>query len=145
MTSGSRAERELLNTLEDDHGFAAMPAGSSGSGTDRARPDVIAGHRASAGVPGTGGPTVVAIEVKKRTSDWPTNVQLDRGEVEALQSFATRFGARPWLVVRPHRGRSEQDWHCWPVAALGRTDAGNRAIRQADLPGATLAEVVGDE
>lgn len=144
MSSGYAAERELSNTLEDNHGFAAMPAGGSGSGTDRPRPDVIAGHRAAAGVPGTGGPTVVAIEVKKRTSGWPTNIQLERAEVEGLQSFATRFGARPWVVVRPHRGRSDQDWHCYPVSRLGRTDAGNYAIRQADLPGATLSEVVAD-
>jgi Holliday junction resolvase len=145
MTAGANAERELSNTLEDEFGFRAMPAGGSGSGTDRARPDVIAGRRSETGVPGATSPTLVAIEVKKRTSDWPQAVHLDGAEIRNLWDFASGFGATPWVVIRPHRGRSDQDWHCYPAADLGTTDAGNRAIRQADLPGATLAEVVGDE
>lgn len=142
MTRGHDAERELSNHLEDEHGFAAMPAGGSGSGTDRARPDVIAGHRPTAGVVGQASPTLLAIEVKKRTSDWPCGVHLDGDEATELLDFAARFGATAWLVVRPHRSRSAQDWHCWPITDLGRTNSGNPAIRQTDLPGETLAEVV---
>jgi len=141
MTNGFAAERELSNTLEDEHGFAAMPAGGSGSGTDRARPDVLAARRPQAGVPGSSG-TVLCIEVKRRTADWPESVHLDGAEVQALQSFASRAGGHALVAARPHRRRSAQDWHCWPAHALHETDAGNRSIRQADLPGATLAEVV---
>jgi Holliday junction resolvase len=144
MTTGSRAERELLNTLEDDHGFAALRAPSSGGGTDRERPDILAGKRPDQGVPGASRPRVLVIEVKKRTGDWPANVYLDRAEVDALQSFASRFGGSPYVAVRPNRTHSDQDWHVFGAYDIGTTPEGNRAIRTDDLPGATLSEVVGD-
>jgi Holliday junction resolvase len=141
---GSDAERELSNTLEDEYRWAAMPAGGSGSGTKRARPDVLATRRASAGVPGTAGPHGLAIELKKRTQDWPCSVYLDADEVRALQSFASRGGLRAFVVVRPHRSRSAQDWHCFTAGDLRRTDSG-RSIHKRDLPGMTLEQVASDD
>jgi len=136
MGSGAAAERELSNRLEDDHGWAAMPAGGSGSGTERPRPDVWAAHADHADV---------VVEVKRRTTDWPTNVYFDQAEIDALESFASRAGARPWVAIRPHRGRSDQDWHCLPTAALGQTDGGRFVVRRERLPALGLSEVVGDE
>ncbi len=139
---GSHAERELSNTLEDEYRWAAMPAGSSGSGTKRARPDVLATRRAS--VLGDSGPHGLAIELKRRTQDWPCSVYLDAEEVDALQAFASRGGLRAFVVVRPHRSRSAQDWHCFVTSDLRQTDSGY-SIHQRDLPGMPLERVASDD
>jgi len=142
--SGTSAERELSNILEDDCGFAAMRAPASGGRTARARPDVVAGKRLNTGVPGAKPTRHLVFEVKKRTSDWPQNVYIDGDELRELQDYAQRFGGTPYLAVRPNRRRSEQDWHFVPAAdhRLGRTDGGTWVIRREDLPALSLAEVI---
>lgn len=142
--SGVNAERELSNVLEDECGFAAMRAPASGSATERARPDVVAGKQLDHGVPGATPARYLVFEVKQRCADWPQNVYLDAEEVRQLQDYAERFGGTPYVAIRPHRSYSQQDWHFVRAydRRLGRTDGGNWAIRREDLPGLSLTEVV---
>jgi Holliday junction resolvase len=142
--SGTSAERELSNILEDDCGFAAMRAPAWGGRPPRARPDVVAGKRIESGAPGAAPTRHLVFEVKKRTSDWPQNVYIDGDELRELQDYAERFGGTPYLAVRPNRRRSKQDWHFVPATdrRLGRTDSGTWVIRREDLPALSLAEVI---
>lgn len=134
---GLRYERELSNILEDRYGFAAMPSGASGSGTDRPRPDVLACR----GVDGHRDTDAYAIEVKA----WKDATgSLTAEEVDALCRFAERAGATPMVVIRPDLRRFDQ-WHCYAPGRLNRTDAGNHSVRQADLPGDALWQVFGPE
>ena len=133
------AELELSNTLEDRYQFAAMPAGGSGSRTKRPRPDVWASRRQFPDSPGGH----FVFEVKRRTKNWPQHVRLTASEVRALRSFGSRAGAEAYIAVRPHRSRSDQDWHFVHVDDLSEAEK-NYVIRTSDLPGKTLAEVVGD-
>lgn len=141
---GDAAERELSNRLEDEYAFAAMPAGSSGSATTRPRPDVIAARERSC--PRRGAwhtPRLLsqtyAIEVKAWSD---ATGQLASDEVDALRDFADRAGGDALVVVRPDL-RSHDQWHVFEPLQLNRTDAGNHSVRQAELPGATLAEAFG--
>ena len=145
MTSkGGKAERELSNRLEDEFRYAAMPSGGSGSGTDRARPDVLAARRKPCPKRGAWDSPktlakVVAIEVKA----WADGTgQLDEAEVRALQSFATRAGGEAYVVVRPDL-RTHDQWHVFEDWRLNRTDGGNYSVRKQDLPGETLDEAFG--
>lgn len=144
MPDGSATERELVRLLEDDHGWAALRAGASGAATDRNRPDVLALRRRPSPAPlakhATSDTEAAAIEVKKAPLGTP---HLDGAEVAALREFARRAGATAYVVVRPDLRRHDQ-WHVFETAALHRTDGGNYSVRQADLPGDSLAEVFGD-
>ena len=106
---GSRYERELVNRFESV-GWGALRCPSSGGGTDRQLPDVLAGKSVSR-VPqwvehdsGIIDPEVVetftdsyAIELKSGKS---TTLYVDREEVKSLKSFAQSFGATPLLGAR---------------------------------------------
>lgn len=139
MGKGTAAEHELSNRLEDDFGMAAMPAGGSGSGTDRPRPDVLAAYRPT-GLAGLSTQTY-AIECKA----WSDGLgQLDGDEIANLHSFASRAGGTPLVAVRPDL-RSFDRWHCYRIQDLNQTDGGNYSIRQAERPGRSLDEVVGHE
>ncbi|AGM11231.1 Holliday junction resolvase [Haloarcula hispanica tailed virus 2] len=87
MGKGSGGERETVNRLEDEMGWRALRAPGSGSGTDRDRPDVLAGRDGR----------VVMFEVKT-SSGKP--VYVGREEVEALQRYAEDFGAEAYIAVR---------------------------------------------
>lgn len=140
MGKGHAAERELSNRLEDEHDFAAMPSGGSGSGTDRARPDVLACRRPTLAAPG-GEMAVLAIECKA----WSNGTgRLDSDEIRALQSFASRAGGTALVAVRPDL-RTWDRWHIYRPHDLHRTGAGNYSVRQPERPGRKLAEVVADE
>jgi len=95
MAKGSAAERELSNILEDKHGYAAMPAGGSGSGTTRPRPDVFAvrGVRLDTHTDGLSDySNSYAIECKA----WSDGTgSFTSEEIEALEAFAARAGATP--------------------------------------------------
>ena len=106
---GSRYERELVNRFESC-GWGALRCPSSGAGTDRKLPDVLAGKsvsRVTEWVEHDSGiidPEVVetftdsyAIELKSGDS---TTLYVDRDEVKALKSFAQSFGATPLLGAR---------------------------------------------
>lgn len=109
---GDRRERELVNLL-DEKGFAVMRAPSSGAGTTRELPDVIAGN----------GDTFYTFEVKSSKGN---PVYLDGEEVENLVYFARNFGGRARIAVRFDR----EDWAFFHPSDLHRTDSGNYRIKK---------------
>lgn len=133
---GDAAERALANYAEDEAGWYAQRTGSSGSATDRARPDVIA-LKADRRYDGRLWTRAVAFEVKA----WADGTgHLDSHEVEELIELAMRAGARPVVAVKPDL-RSHDQWHCFGARELHETDGGNFSVRTVDLPGQSLEEV----
>ena len=110
---GTRKERELTNKL-DDRGFAVLRAPASGSATARNLPDVLAGN----------GDVFVAIEAKA-SSGRP--IYLDAAEIDALDHFATNFGATALVAARFNR----VPWAFFPIPVLHVTDGGNYRVKQA--------------
>ena len=136
---GDRAERDLANTLADDFGWHAQRTGSSGSATERPRPDVLACRRIGWNQTGVTASRAAAIEVKA----WSDGVgHLDAHEIADLRAIAERSGARALVAVRPDL-RTHDQWHVFDVDELHETPAGNFSVRKADLPGQTLVEVFG--
>lgn len=82
MGNGDASEREVVNRLEDEMDWRALRAPSSGSATERERPDVLAGRN---------GRTVV-FEVKKSSGD---PIYIGHEEVEALREYGEDFGCDP--------------------------------------------------
>ncbi len=128
MGKGDRRERELVNIL-DENGFAVMRAPSSGAGTDRELPDVLAGN----------GIDFFAIEAKSSAGD---PIYLTEEEVKGLKFFSTNFGAEPRIGVRFDR----EDWYFFDPDELYRTDSGNYRVKKekALADGTDLREFVGD-
>jgi len=144
MGKGTRTERELVRTLEDDYGWAALRAGASGAATDRDRPDVLAVRervcpRRNGWAPLRTLSECVAIELKAAADG---RVHLDGDEIDALRAFADRAGADAYVVVKPDL-RSHDHWHVFALWELHRTDGGNYSVREADLPGDSLADAFG--
>ena len=122
---GSRRERELTNLL-DDREFAVMRAPSSGAGTKRALPDVLAGN----------GETFVAIEAKSSSGD---PIYIDGEEIDALRFFARNFGATALVGVRFDR----EDWYFFAPDDVYTTSEGNYRVKKETAldDGLTLAEL----
>lgn len=127
-----RYERQLVVALGSDDldprdRRVAMRAPSSGSATDRALPDVLAGHRI--GVAGPAPEWVSepwAIELKSTQS---TTAYIDAAEVQALRGFCQLFGARPLVAgkfKRPGGGRSP--YYLLTPDDCRITDGGNYGI-----------------
>jgi len=93
---GATAERNLVNLL-DGAGFAVMRSPASGSGTQRAQPDVLAGD----------GSNLYACEAK-RFSD--SRTYLSQSEVRALKEFAENMGAQPVIAGRPDVAPDDRAW-----------------------------------
>lgn len=109
---GDRRERELVNILHE-RGYAVMRAPSSGSGTERNLPDILAGD----------GSRFYAFEVK---ASQDTQVYLDGEEIEALIYFTRNFGARARIAVRFDR----EDWYFFHPNDLYTTNSGNYRIKR---------------
>lgn len=117
MGNGDTTEREVVNRLEDEMGWRCLRAPSSGAGTDRARPDVLAGR---------GGRTVV-FEVKKSSGD---PIYINHSEVDALRAYGRDFGVDPndiRLAIR-WKSRSIRDTtiYCPHPSDLHTTDTNYR-------------------
>ncbi len=127
MGKGDRRERELVNILYD-HEFAVMRAPSSGGGTQRELPDVLAGN----------GTDFYAIEAK--SSDGRP-IYIDKEEVDGLNFFSNNFGAKPRIGVRFDR----EKWYFFHPNELYRTDSGNYRVKKekALKDGVDLMEFVG--
>jgi holliday junction resolvase Hjr len=82
---GSRAERELFHKLWLHFGPCVRAAGSGS--TTKPAPDLITSD----------GSRVIAIECKSVKG---TKKYFEHEEIEQLVSFATGFGAEPWIAVR---------------------------------------------
>lgn len=130
---GDRAERELSNWLEDEMGWYAQRTASSGSATDRARPDVYASRDEY----GTPWGRIAMVEVKSYADG---TVTLAAEEIEDLAEAAHRAGAEAWVVVKPDL-RKHGQWHCYALHELHETPSGNYSVRKVDHPGSTREEV----
>ncbi|MFW5978292.1 MAG: nucleoid-structuring protein H-NS [Halohasta sp.] len=143
-SKGVEAERELSNWFEDERNYAAQRTASSGSATERARPDVIAAvkqpcpRRSSWETPRVLS-KVYAIEVKAWSD---ATGHLDEHEVVELLEYAHRAGAEARVAVKPDL-RSHDQWHVFEIADLNVTDGGNYSVTQSILPGMTLDEAFG--
>ena len=111
-TKGARLERELTNEL-DSLGFAVIRVPSSGSATQRDLPDVIAGN----------GTDTYAIEVKASKAQ---PIYLDGGEVDSLEHFAERFGAKPLIGARFNR----EPWRFYEPNECHVTDGGMYRVKK---------------
>ena len=83
---GSLGERNLVDQFWSVEGWCAHRIAGSGS-SKYPSPDVIAGN----------GLRSIAIEAKVSAADVK---YLTKEEIEALQSFASTFGAEPWVGVK---------------------------------------------
>jgi len=124
---GSSRERELVDMFWEA-GFGVVRAPASGSATDRALPDLIAGND----------DRYVAVEAKASGGD---TVYVDGDEVTQLIEFADRFGARARVGVRFDR----EDWYFFHPGDLHVTDGGNYRVKKevALRDGEDFEEVVG--
>lgn len=82
---GSNAERELTHMFHSK-GWASVRAAGSGC-TTLPSPDIIAGN----------GRKYLAIECKSIKSD---KQYFPEDEIEQLKTFASMFGAEPWIGIR---------------------------------------------
>ena len=127
--SGSSRERELVDTLEAT-GYAAMRCPSSGAGTKRELPDVVCGKAVQSHESEIQRGKCLAIELKSGKS---TTLYVQPEEVEALQSFAERFGATPLLAARfTSRASPVRIYGVRPSDAR-KTDSGNYGLPQSNI------------
>jgi len=149
---GSDRERELVETLEAT-GYAAMRCPASGGATTRELPDVLCGRKQGwrdhlepishaarlnrshtavqkgANNIGTLSDSY-AIELKSGKS---TTLYVQPEEVEALESFAERFGATPLLAARfTSRASPVRIYGVRPMNAR-KTDSGTYGLPQTDI------------
>lgn len=124
---GASRERELVDMLWEE-GFGVIRAPASGSATQRALPDILAGD----------GSRYIAVEAKASAKDV---VYIDGDEIESLREFSDRFGARMRVGVR----FNNENWYFFHPADLHITDGGNyRVKREAALrEGEDFEELVG--
>jgi len=126
---GSSRERELVEMLWEE-GFGVVRAPASGSATDRALPDLVAGNDDR--------DLRLAVEAKASASD---TVYIDGEEVTQLIEFADRFGARARVGVRFDR----EDWYFFHPGDLHVTDGGNYRVKKGKAlrEGEDFEELVG--
>jgi Holliday junction resolvase len=122
MSNGSAVEREFINLLSDEHGYACLRAPGSGGATDRDRPDAVA-LRAGKMDPDAG----FAVELKKRPDG---TVRFETAEIDALERWARRAGVEPFVVVKPDL-RTFDHWLVMHTSNLHETETGY-SIRKQD-------------
>lgn len=87
--TGRRWERKLVRLFEEN-GWGTLPSGSSGSGTDFDRPDMLVGNTTS----GVGAP--LGIEAKTTAKD---AITIRESEGDQLERWCANFGAAPVIAV----------------------------------------------
>lgn len=116
--TGRRYERKLVQLFESE-GWATLPSGSSGSGTDFDRPDLAVGN-AAAGLPPLG------IEAKTTRDDAYT---IKESEVDQLEAWCEAFGAVPVIAMYwkgPQGGNTSYGgWYFRPAEEVRRSPAEN--------------------
>ncbi len=122
---GSNAERELID-LFWKAGWAAHRIAGSGS-SKFPSPDVIAGNFKKK----------FAIECKATRAN---NQYVSKDQADALEHFASVFGAEPWIGVR----FDKQKWFFVPLKEMKKTPQENLVLNmeKARLLGLTFEELV---
>lgn len=129
--TGSDYERELVRRLSNA-GWAAMRCPTSGGGTDRDLPDVLALHETT--IEGVDWPTekycrALAVELK---SGKDTTLYADTEEVEALRRFALRAGATPLLGCRSTQQTTPAATYLLHPSDARMTDSGTYGLPVAE-------------
>ncbi len=104
---GSKAERELMKTLESN-GFAVVRVAGSGNND---KPDLIASN----------GKYLIAIECKSTRLLYK---YIDENELNNFLKFCKRFGAQGWYAIRFDR----LGWRFLPLESM----FGNRKVTPND-------------
>lgn len=134
---GANYERDLVRLL-DDLGYAVMRSPASGAATKRNQPDLLVGRAHKIRFrSGRLYSDAMALELK---SGKQTTLYVDSAEVEALESFASDFGATPYLVARSTRRDIDQGFYFIPPENARMTDGGNYGLPMDSLE--DRAEVV---
>jgi len=120
--TGRRYERRLVNRLEDA-GFTVVKSPSSGSGTGRDQPDLLAGAAGADRAP-------LAVEAKTTRDDAYT---IKESEADQLERFAAAFGALPVVAMywKGPRGGNTSYGGWW----FARTDNVRRSPAENDRGG----------
>jgi len=116
--AGARYERQLVTTYTS-LGWGALRVPTSGSATDRDLPDVLTGrpHPDAADVATS---EAYAIEVKATSQ---TTAYAGRDELDALNRFASAFGAQPLVAAYfKQQGGSRSRYYLVPPGELRMTD-----------------------
>lgn len=118
--TGRKWERKFVRTAEDD-GWRCLPAGSSGSGTHRDRPDVLMG-KAEADIP------PLALELKTTRDNAET---IAEAEADQLRRWAEGFGAVPAIGIYwkgpPGGNVSYGGWYFRELSEVRRSPQPNAA------------------
>ncbi|HDQ59868.1 MAG TPA: Holliday junction resolvase [Candidatus Woesearchaeota archaeon] len=122
---GSNAERELIRLFWNS-GWAAHRIAGSGS-SKFPSPDIIAGNFRKK----------LAIECKSTKS---SNQYVSKEQANALNNFASIFGAEPWIGVRFDR----EDWYFVPLKEMRQTASENLVLNKekAKLLGLKFEDLV---
>lgn len=113
-SKGIKAEREILHKFWDN-GFVAMRAPASGA-IKYPSPDLLVGNAARK----------LAIECKSTSSK---SQYISSEQVESLKTFASIFGAEPWIAVRFRKSSSEKEgWYFLSLDDLKETKGSNYVI-----------------
>lgn len=120
--NGDYYERELAKHLHSK-GYAVMRAPSSGSATKRELPDLFYSKVSE---------PPRAIELKATAQNV---AYFDDSEVDALQRFASHFGAKARLVVRI---KNDTTYYGYRVDSARITDSGKLALDRDIEPAYTI-------
>jgi Holliday junction resolvase len=119
---GDRYERKFVNYIHDQGG-AAVRLGGSGSGTNRALPDLIVGFS---------GDFYWVVEEKYRGGGKQAYISAEKA-VDVTE-FGARFGARAMGAVRYStdlEGVTEADWRLCPLAEIPAMDSGKLKLHHS--------------
>lgn len=114
MVKSDRAERELVNELEDK-GYAVVRTPASGGRKKSPLPDLVAGKRERK----------LAVECKSSSDE---KVYIEEEEIEKLIEFSVRFGATPLIGAR----FSYTPWFFLFPHELSVTDGGNFVVEKSE-------------
>ena len=112
---GDVEERKVVKIFED-LGYGAIRVPASGARTKSDKPDVIAGN----------GRFHFAVEVKSSKNDY---IYIRKKQVEELERFSARFGAKPLIVAHFTR----LPYTVFNPARLERTKNGKYKIHRKDV------------
>lgn len=120
---GSKAERELVHMFWNSQGWVSFRAAGSGS-MKHPCPDLIAGNNIRK----------LAIEVKNAGKEYQ---HLTKQQIDDLQSFATMFGAEPWVAVK------FKEWHFLTLEDLNQTELNYSITKDiAERKGLSFEELI---
>ena len=140
MGTGYHEERELEQLLQK-WGYATLRAPGSGGRTQDARPDVIAisgeYHKTNGVNEKLRGHRVYAVELKANSDG---TAYLDSHEVEELEEWATKAGAKAYVGIKPDL-RTFDGWLFYETSELNETENGYSVTKSMHENAKSIEEV----